>query len=139
MTEDSTTTAEAEAPPPTAADETNVAPAGAPPSPTLFGTMSGVFTPTILTILGVIMYLRTGWVVGYGGIVGALGILALAVAITGSTGLSLSSIATNTRLKAGGPYAIISRSLGGSTKTDTTSGTFSRTCRAPCTSMSSSR
>lgn len=32
--------------------------------------------------------------------------------ITAATGLSLSSIATNTRLGAGGPYAIISRSLG---------------------------
>lgn len=28
-----------------------------------FGTFSGVFTPTILTILGVIVYLRLGWVV----------------------------------------------------------------------------
>ncbi len=28
------------------------------------GTFIGVFTPTILTILGVIMYLRFGWLVG---------------------------------------------------------------------------
>ena len=28
------------------------------------GTLEGVFTPTILTILGVVMYLRLGWVVG---------------------------------------------------------------------------
>jgi len=28
------------------------------------GTFAGVFTPSILTILGVIMYLRLGWVVG---------------------------------------------------------------------------
>ena len=28
------------------------------------GTFGGVFTPSILTILGVIMYLRFGWVVG---------------------------------------------------------------------------
>jgi hypothetical protein len=29
-----------------------------------WGTFGGVFTPSILTILGVIMYLRFGWVVG---------------------------------------------------------------------------
>jgi hypothetical protein len=28
------------------------------------GTFEGVFTPTILTILGVILFLRLGWVVG---------------------------------------------------------------------------
>ena len=34
------------------------------------GTFGGVFTPSILTILGVIMYLRFGWVVGQVGLVG---------------------------------------------------------------------
>ena len=29
-----------------------------------FGMFAGVFTPTVLTVLGAIMYLRTGWVVG---------------------------------------------------------------------------
>lgn len=36
-----------------------------------YGTFGGVFTPTLLTILGVIMYLRVGWVVGNAGLVGA--------------------------------------------------------------------
>ena len=76
------------------------------------GTFGGVFTPTLLTILGVIMYLRLGWVVGNGGILGGMLVIGLAMGITAATGLSLSSIATNTRLAAGGPYAIISRSLG---------------------------
>jgi amino acid transporter len=76
------------------------------------GTFGGVFTPTVLTILGVIMYLRLGWVVGNGGLIGALLVMGLALGITTCTGLALSSIATNTRLGAGGPYAIISRSLG---------------------------
>ena len=76
------------------------------------GTFGGVFTPTLLTILGVIMYLRLGWVVGNGGLIGALMVIGLAIGITSATGLALSSIATNTRLGAGGPYAIISRSLG---------------------------
>ncbi|HMP52507.1 MAG TPA: hypothetical protein PKD05_13225, partial [Candidatus Melainabacteria bacterium] len=60
-----------------------------------FGTFEGVFTPTILAILGVIMYLRMGWVVGNAGLLGALAIIAVAVTITACTGLSLSSIATN--------------------------------------------
>ena len=34
----------------------------------LFGTFLGVFTPSILTILGAIMYLRFGWVVGTAGL-----------------------------------------------------------------------
>ena len=33
-------------------------------SPKRFGTFEGVFTPTILTIIGVILFLRLGWVVG---------------------------------------------------------------------------
>ncbi len=83
-----------------------------PSTPAKLGTFGGVFTPTLLTILGVIMYLRLGWVVGNGGLLGALLVIGLAIGITAATGLSLSSIATNTRLGAGGPYAIISRSLG---------------------------
>lgn len=77
-----------------------------------FGTFTGVFTPTLLTILGVIMYVRMGWVVGNAGLGGAMLILGLGILITACTGLSLSSIATNTRIGAGGPYAIMTRSLG---------------------------
>jgi len=77
-----------------------------------FGTFTGVFTPTLLTILGVIMYVRVGWVVGNAGLGGAMAILGLGILITTATGLSLSSIATNTRIGAGGPYAILNRSLG---------------------------
>ncbi|MFK7987629.1 MAG: amino acid permease [Sandaracinaceae bacterium] len=81
-------------------------------APVKFGTFTGVFTPTLLTILGVIMFVRLPWVVGNGGILGAFAVLGLAMGITICTGLSLSSIATNTRVGAGGPYAMISRSLG---------------------------
>ena len=77
-----------------------------------FGTFGGVFTPTLLTILGVIMYLREGWVVGNAGILGAFSIILLSFGITICTGLSMSSITTNIRIGAGGAYAIISQSLG---------------------------
>ena len=77
-----------------------------------FGTFGGVFTPTLLTILGVIMYLRLGWVVGNAGLLGAWLIIVIAFMITLTTALSMSSITTNIRIGAGGAYAIISQSLG---------------------------
>ena len=77
-----------------------------------FGTLAGVYVPTILTILGAIMYLRLGWVAGNAGLLGALLIIVLAHLITFTTGLSVSSVATNTRVGAGGAFAIISQSLG---------------------------
>jgi len=76
------------------------------------GTFGGVFVPNVLTILGVIMFLRSGWVVGNAGIISALVILVVANAITLLTTLSLSAIATNTRVGVGGAYFLISRSLG---------------------------
>ena len=63
----------------------------APPGLKQFGTFAGVFTPTLLTILGVIMYLRLGWVVGNAGLLGAFLVILLANAITLATGLALSS------------------------------------------------
>jgi solute carrier family 12 sodium/potassium/chloride transporter 2 len=76
------------------------------------GTFGGVFTPSILTILGVIMYLRFGWVVGNVGLIGTLVIVTLATSITFLTGLSISMIATDRRVRIGGAYYMISRSLG---------------------------
>ena len=77
-----------------------------------FGTFAGVFTPTLLTILGVIMYLRMGWVVGNAGLLGAWLIIIVSFLITLTTALSMSAITTNIRIGAGGAYAIISQALG---------------------------
>jgi solute carrier family 12 (sodium/potassium/chloride transporter), member 2 len=77
-----------------------------------FGTFGGVFTPSVLTILGVIMYLRLGWVVGNVGLLGTLVIVTLATSITFLTALSISAIATDRQVRAGGAYYMISRSLG---------------------------
>ncbi len=81
-------------------------------NPKKFGAFSGVFTPSILTILGVIMYMRFGWVVGQAGFIVALLIILVAHIISFSTGLSISSIATDKRIEKGGIYYMLSRSLG---------------------------
>jgi amino acid transporter len=77
-----------------------------------FGTFGGVFTPTALTILGLILYLRLGWVVGQAGLAGSLAIIGIACGISLFTALSLSSIATSMHVRAGGAYYMISRTLG---------------------------
>jgi len=77
-----------------------------------FGTFSGVFTPSILTILGVIMFLRLPWIVGQAGLFAALAIILIAHLISVTTGLSVSSIATDKKVKTGGTYYMLSRSLG---------------------------
>ena len=76
------------------------------------GTFAGVFTPSILTILGIILFLRLGYVVGNAGLAHALIILALANGISLLTTFSLSAIATNLKVKGGGDYYLISRTLG---------------------------
>ena len=76
------------------------------------GTFLGVFTPSILTILGVVLFLRTGWVVGHVGLVPALTIVVIAHLITAATALSVSAVATNMHVRTGGAYYMISRSLG---------------------------
>ena len=77
-----------------------------------FGTFAGVFTPSILTILGVIMYMRLGWVVGNAGLMGAIVIIIIAHVIAITTGLSVSSVATDKKIGAGGIYYVLSRSMG---------------------------
>ncbi|HSN53439.1 MAG TPA: hypothetical protein VLT32_02150 [Candidatus Sulfomarinibacteraceae bacterium] len=85
---------------------------GPTPEPVKLGAFLGVFTPSILTILGVILFLRAGWVVGNVGLLPALLIIVIAHAITIATALSVSAVATNMHVGAGGAYYIISRSLG---------------------------
>ena len=77
-----------------------------------FGTFGGVFTPSILTILGVIMYMRLPMIIGEAGLWVTIGIILLAHLISVTTGLSISSIATDKKVEAGGTYYMISRSLG---------------------------
>ena len=77
-----------------------------------FGTFGGFFIPCALTITGVIMFLRSGQVVGQAGIWGSVAIVLVAGFITTLKSQSLAAIATNTRVQGGGAYFLISRSLG---------------------------
>ncbi|MFI1773741.1 amino acid permease [Thalassobellus citreus] len=77
-----------------------------------YRTFEGVFTPSLLTILGVIMYMRLGWVVGNAGLFGAIAIIIIAHVIAVTTGLSVSSVASDKKIGAGGIYYVLSRSMG---------------------------
>jgi amino acid transporter len=85
---------------------------GTIPTRSGLGTFAGVFTPSILTILGIILFLRLGFVVGSAGLGRALLIIGLSGAIAILTAISLSAVATNIRVKGGGDYYLISRTLG---------------------------
>lgn len=76
------------------------------------GTFGGVFTPSILTILGLVLFLRVAYVVGSVGLVRALIILTLATSVAVLTSLSLATVATNMKVRGGGYYFLISRTLG---------------------------
>ena len=71
------------------------------------GTFGGVFTPSMLTILCVIMYLRLGWVVGNVGLLATLLIVTLSSAITFLTALSISALATDQKVKTGGALWVL--------------------------------
>ncbi|XP_066541876.1 solute carrier family 12 member 3 [Hoplias malabaricus] len=83
-----------------------------PPEPTRFGWVQGVMVRCMLNIWGVILYLRLPWITAQAGIGLTWIIILLSSCITGITGLSTSAIATNGKVKGGGTYFLISRSLG---------------------------
>ncbi|XP_038652745.1 solute carrier family 12 member 7-like isoform X4 [Scyliorhinus canicula] len=76
------------------------------------GTFIGVYLPCLQNILGVILFLRLTWIVGAAGIFGSFWIVFMCCACTLLTAISMSAIATNGVVPAGGSYYMISRSLG---------------------------
>nr|XP_057910684.1 solute carrier family 12 member 5 isoform X4 [Doryrhamphus excisus] len=76
------------------------------------GTLMGVYMPCIQNIFGVILFLRMTWLVGIGGIIGTFIIVFMCCTTTMLTAISMSAIATNGVVPAGGSYYMISRSLG---------------------------
>ena len=76
------------------------------------GTFGGVFTPSVLTILGLVLFLRVAYVVGSVGLVRTLAILGLSTLVSVLTSISLAVVATNLKVRGGGEYFLISRTLG---------------------------
>ena len=79
------------------------------------GAFQGVFLPVITNILSVVIFLRLNYIVGEAGIFHAFLILFFGKITTFLTILSMSAIATNGKIRTGGVYYMISRSLGPST------------------------
>ena len=77
-----------------------------------FNTFFGVYLPSVLSIFGVILFLRMGYIVGNIGILQTSFIIFISSLITFITGLSISATATNMNVKSGGAYFMISRSFG---------------------------
>ena len=77
-----------------------------------FGTFAGVYIPSVLTILGVIMYMRMGWIVGNTSTFEFVIVVLFSHIISLTTGLSVSSVATDKKIGAGGIYYVLSRSMG---------------------------
>lgn len=77
-----------------------------------FGTFFGVYLPGILSMFGVIIYLRFGWIIGSLGLTQTILVVCLACFLVFVTVLSIASAATNMHVGGGGTYYMVSRSLG---------------------------
>lgn len=76
------------------------------------GCAFGVFFPVLQNILGVLLFIRVPQITGKAGVSASILIVVLATATTFFTVLSTAAIATNGKIKLGGSYYLISRSLG---------------------------
>ncbi|XP_073958246.1 solute carrier family 12 member kcc isoform X2 [Choristoneura fumiferana] len=86
--------------------------AAKPAPPARMGTLIGVFLPCIQNIFGVILFIRLTWVVGTAGAIQGFLIVLVCCCTTMLTAISMSAIATNGVVPAGGSYFMIGRSLG---------------------------
>ncbi|XP_015367251.1 PREDICTED: bumetanide-sensitive sodium-(potassium)-chloride cotransporter-like [Diuraphis noxia] len=76
------------------------------------GWVKGVLIPCLLSIWGVMLFLRMPWILAQAGIFHSIIIIFISLLIILITTFSLSAISTNGKVKGGGLYFIISRSIG---------------------------
>ncbi|XP_063824024.1 solute carrier family 12 member 4 isoform X2 [Ostrinia nubilalis] len=86
--------------------------AAKPAPPARMGTLIGVYLPCIQNIFGVILFIRLTWVVGTAGAIQGFLIVLVCCCTTMLTAISMSAIATNGVVPAGGSYFMIGRALG---------------------------
>ncbi len=77
-----------------------------------FGTIKGVYIPDVLQMIGVILFMRLGWILGHVGLSTMIAVITLSSSIILLTSLSMTAIVTNMKMRGGGSYYLISRSLG---------------------------
>ncbi|XP_063694818.1 solute carrier family 12 member 9-like isoform X2 [Bolinopsis microptera] len=92
--------------------ESGLGPGAAADSRKTLGTFSGVFVPCTLSMFSAILFLRMGYIVGYGGVIDTLIMFTLSFFIVMMTILSVCAISTNGAIEGGGAYFMISRSIG---------------------------
>ncbi|CAH4031096.1 solute carrier family 12 member 8 [Pieris brassicae] len=80
--------------------------------PVLFGTWDGVFTSCLINIFGVIVFLRSGWMVGQAGLVNAVLIVVFTVFVALISVLSAVGICERCRIESGGVYFLLAHTLG---------------------------
>lgn len=81
--------------------------------PVLFGTWDGVFTSCMINIFGVVLFLRTGWLVGNTGVLLGLLLVSFVILVALITVLSGIGVAEHGGMGSGGVYSMISSVLGG--------------------------
>ncbi|XP_036424892.1 solute carrier family 12 member 8 isoform X1 [Colossoma macropomum] len=81
--------------------------------PVLFGTWDGVFTTCMINIFGVVLFLRTGWLVGNTGVLLGMLLVSLVVQVALVTVMSGIGVCERCSVGSGGVYAMISTVLGG--------------------------
>lgn len=80
--------------------------------PVLFGTWDGVFTSCLINIFGVIVFLRSGWMVAEAGVICAVLIVLSTVFVALVSVLSAVGICERCRVESGGVYFLLSHVLG---------------------------
>ncbi|XP_071506178.1 solute carrier family 12 member 8-like [Diadema antillarum] len=80
--------------------------------PVLFGTWDGVFTSCMINIFGVVIFLRTGWMVGNAGVGLSVLIILMTVTVALISSLAAIGVCERCKMESGGIYFLLSHVLG---------------------------